>query len=121
MAARIGILDIPALIARMNGDEALLHEIAGMFLDLLPSELTPLRSAVAAGDREAIRKSAHRLRGSLSNFGAEGAVEALRALEALSGGTADIGSAPALLRRFENELGLVTPELRALAGEPARG
>jgi HPt (histidine-containing phosphotransfer) domain-containing protein len=108
-------LDIPALVARLNGDESLLREIAAIFLDVAPAELAALRSAVASGELRSVREAAHRMRGMLVNFGAETAVGELTALEALERAPAGAASAPHHFARFETALTRLIPELEALA------
>jgi HPt (histidine-containing phosphotransfer) domain-containing protein len=66
---------------RFDGDLDLLREVASVFLECTPPLLDELRDAVAARDSEAVSRLAHRLRGSLANFGAEDTVEVAFRLE----------------------------------------
>ena len=66
---------------RFDGDLDLLRDVANVFLESTPPLLIELREAVTTGDAAAVSRIAHRLRGSLANFGAEEAVEAAFQLE----------------------------------------
>lgn len=55
----------------MWGDEALLEEVAGMFVADLPGYLKEMDSALADGDAERFTRSAHTLKGLCATFGAE--------------------------------------------------
>ncbi|HEY2953477.1 MAG TPA: response regulator, partial [Verrucomicrobiae bacterium] len=62
--------DLNGAIDRVEGDIDLLKEIALLFLDDAPAMLFDLHLAVEGGDALALEKSAHRLKGSVANFGA---------------------------------------------------
>jgi CheY-like chemotaxis protein/HPt (histidine-containing phosphotransfer) domain-containing protein len=68
---------------RFDGDVHLLRAVAGSFLESAPPLLSDLRVAVALGDPASVSGLAHRLRGSLANFGAGDAVEAASRLETM--------------------------------------
>ncbi len=65
------------VLARFDGDKEMLREIAQLFLDDSPQMLEAVRAAVVARDAKAIHRTAHTLKGSVSNF---------LALEAQTGG-----------------------------------
>ncbi len=77
---------------RFDGNLDLLREVAGSFLESTPPLLSEMREAVAAGDPGSVSRIAHRLRGSLANFGAEEAVEAAFRLEKM-GAEGDLAGA----------------------------
>lgn len=56
------------VLARFEGDRELLCEIAQLFLEDSPQILEAVRAAVAARDGEAVHRTAHTLKGSVSNF-----------------------------------------------------
>ena len=66
---------------RFDGDMDLLRAVADTFLESTPPLLTEIREAVAASDAGSVSRLAHRLRGSMANFGAEEAVGAAVQLE----------------------------------------
>ncbi len=90
---------------RFDGDLDLLRLVAGTFLESTPPLLRDLRQGIAAGDAGSVSRIAHRLRGSLANFGADEAVEAAFRLERM-GAEGDLGGADAvcetLIEGYEN-------------------
>ena len=74
-------LNYAVALDRLGGDEELLQEVARLFLDEYPSMLSAIEKAVLANDPIQVERSAHSLKGSVSNFGADGAYEAALQLE----------------------------------------
>ncbi len=111
-------LDREALLRRLDGDQGLMRELAQALLEDCPRQLAAVRSAVEAGDAARLRGAAHKLKGSLTMFGAPAAVPAAR-LEALGQG-GDLTGAAGLLAELEAEAGRLTGALAGLA-EPAGG
>jgi HPt (histidine-containing phosphotransfer) domain-containing protein len=56
------------VLAHFEGDKDLLREVAHLFLDEGAAWLEAVRAAVAARDGKAIHRTAHTLKGSVSNF-----------------------------------------------------
>jgi HPt (histidine-containing phosphotransfer) domain-containing protein len=106
-------LDESVALSRVGGDVELLREVVGLFLDDYPQSLELIRAAVAAGDQSSLEQHAHSLKGSVSTFGAQEAFDAALALEK-QGRTGDLTSAPEGLRRLEDALTALRPELEAL-------
>jgi len=73
--------DKAAALERTGGSEELLREVAGLFLEESPRLLDDLWGALAASDAEGVRRAAHALKGSVSNFEAPRATAAAAALE----------------------------------------
>ncbi|HEX5484084.1 MAG TPA: PAS domain S-box protein, partial [Terriglobia bacterium] len=69
------IFDRAEALERVEGDEELLDEIVRLFLETYPGTLAQLRDAVERGDADEIQKSAHKLKGGISNFGAQKVIE----------------------------------------------
>lgn len=113
---RSRVLDREDLLARVDGDLALLTELAELFFENLPERLEETRAAIEAGDCERLARCAHALKGSTSNLSAPLALEAARELErlALDEARAELESAYATL---ELELAELRPQLSALTGE----
>src|SRR5215831_18171024 len=76
-------LNRTALLARVDGDRALLREIVELFCHDHPRSLEDLREAIAAGDAAKVERLAHMLKGSIANFEAAQAVHAAERLEAV--------------------------------------
>lgn len=73
------IFDREAALARMEGDEELLEEVAGMFLEQAPEMLLQLRQSASTGDLAAVEFTAHALKGMGSSLAAGAfTAEALR-------------------------------------------
>jgi CheY-like chemotaxis protein len=71
-------------LQRVGGDEALLQELIGLFLEDSPRLLANVRDAIARGDAPKLKIAAHTLKGSAANFGATPTVAAAQALERLA-------------------------------------
>jgi HPt (histidine-containing phosphotransfer) domain-containing protein len=78
------ILDEDAVLDRFDGDKELLRELVVVFLDSCGSLMAELRQAVTRRDREAVQRTAHSLKGSVSNFAARAASEAALRLETMA-------------------------------------
>jgi two-component system sensor histidine kinase/response regulator len=72
------------ILLREYGDEALVQDLAQLLVDTTPAQLDAVQLAVGAGDAAALRKAAHKLRGSIVAFGVPEAVEAARRLEEMA-------------------------------------
>jgi HPt (histidine-containing phosphotransfer) domain-containing protein len=73
-----------ALLARVGGDEQIVHELCAVFLADAPQRLAVIADAVAAGDAGALQKAAHAFRGAASVFDAADVVAAARRIERLA-------------------------------------
>ena len=106
-------LDEAVLLSRLDGDRKLLRDVAKLFLSDCPRMLTAIRKAVNAQDPEAIRTSAHALKGSVANFAAKGTFDAALKLEMIGrqGNLVEAGDALATLEievaQFRRELAAV--------------
>ncbi len=76
-------VDRAALLARVGGDDQLLREIVGLFLEDAPRLFQDIRKALASGDAEGLRVAAHGLKGAAANFGANRVSEIALQLEML--------------------------------------
>jgi len=63
-------LRVSEALDRVGGDEDILRTITRIFLDSCPSMLAQVEKAVSSGDAEGLEQFAHRLKGSVANFGA---------------------------------------------------
>jgi two-component system, sensor histidine kinase and response regulator len=97
------IVDRADVLERVGGDEELLREIIGIFLEEYPSLVAGIRNAVEKQDARALERSAHNLKGCVSNFGAPSATQAALDLE-LMGRKGEIHRARAVVQILELEL-----------------
>ena len=81
-AADSPVLDWPAALQRLDGDDALLRELAALFIVDGPPMLATLADALAAADAEAVQRALHSIKGVLVNFGAQRAIDAADRLAA---------------------------------------
>ena len=107
-------LDLAAALARVGGDEELLKEIAGIFLDQYPEELSEVRKAVETRNPHALECAAHSLKGSVGNFGAQQAYDAAFRLE-LMGRKNELSHSTDTLAELEKAIGSLREQLMKLA------
>jgi two-component system sensor histidine kinase/response regulator len=115
-AAAGDALDTTKILERIGGDRELLRELAALFVGDCPRMLSDIQDAVRDGNAEALQKAAHALKGSVSNFGAEAAVQVAFRLE-MMGRNQDMTDATQALKELEQEIGRVREGLSALAQE----
>jgi signal transduction histidine kinase/CheY-like chemotaxis protein/HAMP domain-containing protein len=96
-------VDLAAALRMVDGDRALLREVAETFLGDCPERVTVLRDALRAGDPAGVRAVAHRLKGSLGALGAGPAQAAAARLEARAR-EGNLDGADALGQQLEREL-----------------
>jgi len=77
------VLDRDEILDRVGGDESLLREVAGIFLTECPDLIEDIRTAIDSRDPKRLERSAHTLKGAVSNFGARAATQAAFQLEHL--------------------------------------
>jgi two-component system, sensor histidine kinase and response regulator len=74
-------IDREAALRRVEGDEALLADLANLFSDESPRMLSAIQEAIADKNGEALERAAHSLKGSVATFAARPAVELALKLE----------------------------------------
>jgi HPt (histidine-containing phosphotransfer) domain-containing protein len=72
------------VLARVDSDRELLHELLGVFKEDFPPTLAALKSAVESVDLQAASALSHKLKGMLSNLGGVAAAAAAAKLESLA-------------------------------------
>ena len=68
-------------LAAVDGDMELFREVVGLFLAEYPKTLSDISAAIDAGDAYGLNRSAHSIKGSVSNFGARSAYDVALSLE----------------------------------------
>ena len=106
------VVDWSVALAQVGGDERVLREIVGVFLEEEKSVRRRLAEALAASDAGEVHRNAHSLKGTLGLFGAVQASEVAYRLERL-GRQASLDHAAATLHELEAELRRIVPELEA--------
>lgn len=74
-------IDWQTIIDDLDGDEALLRELIEVFLATYPGTLNEARAGLEQGDLPAVARVAHKLKGTVGNFGFGPAWKTSRALE----------------------------------------
>jgi len=108
-------LDRAAALALVGGNENLLAELAGMFLEDCPRWLAEMAESLRGADAKGLHFTAHLLRGTLSWFGPSPAAGPARELEAAAR-AGDLTAAARAFADLEAALRRLTPALTALAG-----
>ena len=106
-------VDRQLALSRVGGDEELLREIASLFLEDYPKAMAELRLAASQGDAQGVERTAHGLKGSVANFGAQAAVDAALMLENM-GRSRQLADAEPVVRTLELALAALKPELESL-------
>jgi two-component system, sensor histidine kinase and response regulator len=103
MTSQASMIDIAAVLERVGGDDGLLREIIDIFLEEYPGLIGDIGSSVEQRDGQALERSAHTLKGSVSNFGARAAAQAAHDLE-IMGRHSDFDAAPIVVETLKSEL-----------------
>jgi PAS domain S-box-containing protein len=74
-------IDRVSLLERVEGDQELLTEMIHLFQDDVPNLLAAMRDALERGDMTVLERSAHSLKGAVSNLSAKATVAAALRLE----------------------------------------
>ncbi len=99
------------MLARLDGDTELAVQLAAIFIDEYPRMLERLRAAVTAGSADEVRRAAHALKGSVSNFIDGGPTATAFELETM-GRNGQLDGTPLTLDRLEQEIVALTACLR---------
>ncbi|MDP8237347.1 MAG: histidine kinase N-terminal 7TM domain-containing protein [Candidatus Erginobacter occultus] len=78
------VYDRAGFLARIMDDEELAREVEITFLEDIPLQLERLEAAAAAGDRETVRRQAHKIKGAAANLGAGALREAALRVEEIT-------------------------------------
>ncbi len=100
--------DLEAALSQLDGDEELLSEMIGLFLEDAPRRLDHLRRAWENGDQDGVAEAAHALKGMAGHFGAEAlrrqAAELERAARSGQASAAELDRLTELTRTVVNYL-----------------
>jgi two-component system, sensor histidine kinase and response regulator len=95
------------MLSRLDGDTELATQLAAIFIDEYPRMLERLRGAVASGSADDVRRAAHALKGSVSNFVDGGPTATALELETM-GRNGQLDGTTAILDRLEQEIVALT-------------
>lgn len=111
-------LNLDEALTRVDGDRALLCEMAGVFLDEYPMLLVTMQDALSHGNAQTLTYAVHTLKGSVGNFAAANAFEAALRLEKIAR-QGNLPQAKSALAELEAELARLVPLLTTLKMEIA--
>jgi two-component system sensor histidine kinase/response regulator len=114
MTAAQASWDLDAALQSVDGDRELLVEMAELFLQDSGQLLAEIGQAIQTGDAAALHRSAHTLKGSVSNFVAREARETALQLE-MMGRSGDLTGAPARFNALITEMQRVETDLSEFA------
>ncbi|OHV77939.1 response regulator [Ensifer sp. LCM 4579] len=112
-------LDWEGALRKLDGDEALLRELAAMFLVEYPKLTAAIDAAHASGNTAELRRAAHTLKGSADVIGADGVVIAAQRLADL-GREGKLAPVPGARRALAAELDRLEPLLQRATSEATR-
>ena len=74
-------LNIADMRKRLGNNDPLIADLLRMFVEAQPAQLASIKAAVDARDPDAVRRSAHSMKGTAANLAAVGVAGAAAALE----------------------------------------
>lgn len=101
------------LADRLDHDFELFVELSDLFFDDSKSLLDKIKSSIDNKDPEGLRKSAHTLKGAVSNFSATSAYDAAYDLE-MAGKDCKIEDADDLYKKLDHAITRVIEEMKAM-------
>lgn len=119
-AAEASVLDWDGALRNLDGDEALLRELAAMFLVEYPKLMAAIDAAHASGNAAELRRAAHTLKGSAQVIGAAGVGTAAQRLADL-GREGKLAPVPEARRALAAELDRLEPLLQRATSEAKQG
>lgn len=81
MNSEMPVLDRSVLRSSLGDDKELIREVLDLFLDTAPDLVDSLKKASDQGALEEVKSSAHSLKGSAGNIGAEALRASMKAVE----------------------------------------
>ncbi len=112
------IFDKEATLKHLDGDSELLSELAAVFLKEWPNQQRTLHSALEATEYEVLERTAHAVKGALSNFHAKLAEQAAFSLEVAANEQNQTAARDAL-DQLQQVMMQLEPRLKSLTTETA--
>ena len=103
-----------ALTDRLGGDADLARELVDIFLAEYPNQLQAVLTSIDRGDAPALRRAAHALRGSVTNFIDDGPTATALAIEQAAE-TSRLNDAEGLIGQLEQEIDALAAAMRGVA------
>jgi HPt (histidine-containing phosphotransfer) domain-containing protein len=109
-------VDLERMREAADGDEDFLRQLVEVFIDDTDLRVRELSAAISAGDPRVVGRTAHQLKGSSANMGANGLFDFARRLEKLGEGNS-LSGASELFTALEAEFHRVRSELKRVIAE----
>jgi len=109
------IAQLSDLLDTVDGDQGLLREVIGVFLEDAPGLVEGVRRALDNGDAAAVYRAAHTLKGSAGNFGVPHIVSSAIRIESDARGN-NLPAARDGFEALEIDMAALLIELSALRG-----
>ena len=109
------VIDRALALSRVDGDEALLADIAQIFCDESPRLLAGVHDAIHRKDASLLQRAAHSLKGSVGTFAAQDALDVVLRLEDFAR-VGDLDHAQKEYTLLEREIGRLKTALTAISG-----
>jgi HPt (histidine-containing phosphotransfer) domain-containing protein len=100
----------------LDGDIELFRELAELFMDDSASLIKRIQDSINSSDSNQLRKSAHTLKGSVSNFSAQKAFDAAFNLENI-GQNNNLDNAESAFRELKSEIQNLIEAMKLLMNE----
>jgi HPt (histidine-containing phosphotransfer) domain-containing protein len=97
-----------------TGEQSIVAELAGMFLQDADARIDTLRGAVDEGSAQRVKEVAHTLKGSSGNMGADKMRDLCEKLQR-AGDSGDLADVPETLEALEAAFDQIRPELTRLS------
>jgi two-component system sensor histidine kinase/response regulator len=110
------VINRKELDERLDGDKDLLNELADIFINDSVNLLNRISVSLKSGDSLGLGKTAHTIKGAVSNFSAKRAFESALALEKI-GKNNEMNLAPAGFEELKKEITDVIEALKLLKKE----
>ncbi len=96
------ILDLPALLERLDGDMELVHELLALYLEDCPRLISGIKAAITVKDSRSLDGYAHSMKGASANLGALRLQSLSYELEQM-GKNSQLDQAPAVFQALEGQ------------------
>jgi len=112
----LAAVDLDAALLRVEGDEALLADLAKLFCEQSPRMMAAIQEAIENKNADAIERAAHSLKGSVATFAAREAFELALKMESL-GRARELDDAVGVFAALTEEIGRVQTDLEGFQVE----
>jgi CheY-like chemotaxis protein len=114
------VFDRSMTLSQIEDDKGLLQEIIGLFFEEIPKLLSAIQESITSRDARALERTAHTLKGAVSNFGAKSTCDAALRLEVI-GRSGDFTHSKEAYAELEKEVTRLGGALAALREETVSG